>query len=36
LIEDSVKEDQLGMNARREADGIHIAFQSVVLSAMKS
>ncbi len=36
LIEDSVKGDQLGMNARQEEDGIHIAFQSVVLSALKS
>lgn len=35
LIEDSIKEDRLGMNARKEADGIHIAFQAVVLSASK-
>lgn len=36
FIDGSVKGDQLGMNARRDADGIHIAFQSVVLSALKS
>jgi SAM-dependent methyltransferase len=36
LIEDSVEADQLGMNARREPDGIHIAFQCVVLSALKT
>lgn len=36
LIEGSVEGDQLGMNARRETDGVHIVFQSVVLSTLKS
>ncbi len=35
LIEDSVHTDALGMKARRDADGVHIAFQAVVLSAIK-
>ena len=35
LIEDSVDGDLLDMNARRDVDGIHLAFQSVILSATK-
>ena len=34
LIDDSVEGDLLGMNARRTASGIQIAFQAVVLSTM--
>ncbi|KAA6456648.1 methyltransferase domain-containing protein [Acidobacteria bacterium AB60] len=35
LIEASVEGDRLGMNARRTANGIRIAFQGVVLSARR-
>ena len=35
LIERSVEGDLLGMNARRLDDGVHIAFQAVVLTAVK-
>jgi ubiquinone/menaquinone biosynthesis C-methylase UbiE len=35
LIENSVAGDLLGMNARKTAQGVHIAFQAVVLSATK-
>jgi ubiquinone/menaquinone biosynthesis C-methylase UbiE len=35
LIEDSVESDALGMGARRSAEGVRIAFRSVVLSAVR-
>jgi SAM-dependent methyltransferase len=35
LIEDSVEGDLMGMNATKSIDGIHIAFQAVVLSATR-
>jgi ubiquinone/menaquinone biosynthesis C-methylase UbiE len=35
LIDESVEGDLLGMNARRESDGVHIAFQAVVLTTTK-
>jgi len=35
VIEDSVNGDLLGMNARSEYDGVHIAFQAVILSVAK-
>jgi SAM-dependent methyltransferase len=35
VIEDSVDGDLLGMNARSESDGVHIAYQAVILSVAK-
>jgi SAM-dependent methyltransferase len=33
MIEQSVDNDRLGMNARRDESGVHIAFQAVILTA---
>jgi ubiquinone/menaquinone biosynthesis C-methylase UbiE len=36
LIEDSVDGDLLGLDARQDKDGVHIAFQAIILSAQTS